>query len=79
MCAAYAAGVASVTCEVVTSPVALPARRASSSSVRTALPFASTPMAPLKVFTPVANDVAAAAESVTASSGSAGSVCTSPE
>ena len=48
----------------------LPARRASSSTVRTGLPAASTPMAPLNVFTPVENAVAAAAESVTACLGS---------
>ena len=77
-CAPNAAGVASVTCEVVTRPVDLPALWACSSSVSTGLPCASTPTAPLKVFTPLAYAVAAAAESVTGSSGSSGSVWTKP-
>jgi hypothetical protein len=59
-------------------PVALPTARARSSSVGTGSPFTSTPTAPLNVRTPLANAVAPAAESVTASSGSAASVCDHP-
>ena len=69
-----AAGVASVTWAVVTSPVALRRSLACSRSVFTELPFTSTETAPLYERTPVANAVAAAAESVTASSGSSESV-----
>jgi hypothetical protein len=77
-CAPNAAGDASVTCAVVTRPVDLPAARARSRSVGTGCSSSSTPMAPLKVRTPLANAVAPAAESVTASSGSAESVWTRP-
>ncbi len=42
-----AAGEASVTCAVVTSPVAFPAARACSRTVGTERPSASTPIAPL--------------------------------
>jgi hypothetical protein len=73
-CAPNAAGVASVTWDVVTRPVALRSRFACSRSVGTGSPSRSTPTAPLNVRTPVAKAVAAAAESVTASVGSAESV-----
>src|SRR4051812_17257088 len=77
-CAANEAGVASVTWAVVTRPVARPRSRAASSTVRTRRPSGATPTAPLTVLTPVAMAVPAAAESVTGSSGSFGSVCCSP-
>ncbi len=74
MLAKKAAGEASVTCAVVTRPVALPAALACAPSVGSGLPSVSTLIAPLYVFSPVAHAVAAAAESVTTALGSSGVV-----
>ena len=68
------AGVASVTWLLVTSPVAIPALSALSSTVGTGFSSASMPTAPLKVLTPLAMAVPPAAESVTKYSGSSGLV-----
>jgi hypothetical protein len=62
--AAKEAGVAWVTLEVATSPVAQPRSRAASSTVFTAWESGPTPIAPLKVRIPAAYAVAAAALSV---------------
>ena len=67
-----AAGEASVTEVVVTSPVARPAASAARPNVGRGSPSASTPTEPLDVREPVDHAVAAAAESVTVSSGSSG-------
>jgi len=63
-CAAKDAGVACVTLEVATSPVAHPWSRAISRTVVTALESGPTPIAPLKVRTPAAYAVAPAPLSV---------------
>src|SRR6185436_8456311 len=67
-----AAGEASVTEVVVTRPVARPAASAARPNVGRGSPSASTPTEPLDVREPVDHAVAAAAESVTVSSGSSG-------
>jgi hypothetical protein len=74
-----AAGDASVTCAVVTRPVAMPAAFACRPRVASLLPSTSTLTAPLYVFSPVAQAVAAAAESVTGDFGSSGVVVSWPE
>jgi hypothetical protein len=74
-----AAGLASVTWAVVTRPVALPAALARAPRVGSGLPSRATLIAPLYVRSPVAQAVAAAAESVTGVFGSRGLVVSCPE